>query len=114
MTSAGMCACYRMLTASICCFPLSSFNHLTEEQEERRRKKKWNERFLQFVKDVEEKLARDPAAPKIEFDIPYKELSFTGVPNKQQVTIMPTVHSLVALDDNPPMVVNLNEVEIGE
>ncbi len=26
---------------------------------------------------------------------------------------MPTVHSLVALDDNPPMVVNLADVEIA-
>jgi nucleosome binding factor SPN SPT16 subunit len=89
---------------------------LMEEQEERRRKKKWNERFLQFVKEVEDKLTRDPAQAgnRIEFDIPYKELGFTGVPAKQQVTIMPTVHSLVALDDNPPMVVNLNEVEIAK
>lgn len=74
-----------------------------------------NERFLQFVKEVEDKLSKDPtqSANKIEFDIPYKELGFTGVPAKQQVQIMPTVHSLVALDDNPPMVVNLNEVEIA-
>jgi len=86
---------------------------LAEEQEERRRKKRWNERFLQFVKEVEDKLLKDPNQPKLEFDIPYKELSFTGVPARQQVTIMPTVHSLVALDDNPPMVVNLSEVEIA-
>ena len=31
---------------------------LAEEQEERRRKKKWNERFLQFVKEVEDKLTK--------------------------------------------------------
>lgn len=84
---------------------------LAEEQEERRRKKKWNERFLQFVKEVEDKLSKS-GDTRLEFDIPYKELSFTGVPNKQQVTIMPTVHSLVALEDNPPMVVNLADVEI--
>lgn len=58
-------------------------------------------------------LFRDPSQGKFEFDIPYKELSFSGVPAKQQVTIMPTVHSLVALDDNPPMVVTLAEVEVA-
>ena len=86
---------------------------LMEEIEERRRKKKWNERFLQFVKEVEEKLAKESPSDKIEFDIPYKELGFTGVPSKQQVQIMPTVHSLVALDDTPPMVVNLSDVEVA-
>jgi nucleosome binding factor SPN SPT16 subunit len=87
---------------------------LAEEQEERRRKKKWNERFLQFVKEVEDKLTKDTSAGnRIEFDIPYKELGFTGVPAKQQVTIMPTVHSLIALDDNPPMVVTLADVEVA-
>ena len=99
----------------------------------------------------------------MEFDIPYRELKFTGVPAKSSVDIMPTVHrsqqhgadtrsrhtalaqqqvvlcstpcsvspsppadcrvvvccvvlavlSLVALDDQPPLVLPLNEVEIA-
>src|SRR6185437_4160402 len=49
---------------------------------------------------------------KLEFDIPYKELTFTGKPNKQLVSIVPTVHSLVALDDSPPMVIRLEDIEV--
>lgn len=88
---------------------------LAEEQAERKRKKRMNERFLEFVKEVEEKLARggEAGVPKIEFDVPYNELGFMGVPAKQQVMIMPTVHSLIALDDTPPMVLALSEVEIA-
>ena len=52
-------------------------------------------------------------AGRIEFDIPYRELAFIGVPAKSAVDIMPTVHSLVALDDSPPLVLPLSEVEIA-
>ena len=50
---------------------------------------------------------------KFEFDIPYKDLMFPGVPNKSAVNVLPTVHGLVALDDNPPFVLSLDEVEIA-
>ena len=93
---------------------------LLEEQQERIRRKRWNERFLDFVKQVETKLSDAQAAGltgldggRLEFDIPYRELAFTGVPAKSSVDIMPTVHSLVALDDSPPLVLPLNEVEIA-
>jgi nucleosome binding factor SPN SPT16 subunit len=86
---------------------------LAEEQEERKRRKRWNEKFLTFVKEVEERLSKSDEKVKLEFDIPYRELSFTGVPNKQVVTVIPTVHSLVALDDIPPLVLSLDEVEIA-
>jgi nucleosome binding factor SPN SPT16 subunit len=90
---------------------------LLEEQEERRRRKRWNERFLNFVKEVEDKINKLSNAElngfRLEFDIPYRELAFQGVPAKAAVTIMPTVHSLVALEDQPPMVLALNDVQIA-
>jgi len=85
---------------------------LLEEQEERRRRQRQNERFHAFVKKVEDSLGKMTNQPNLEFDIPYRDLAFNGVPNRANVTIMPTVHSLVALDDNPPMVLSLNEIEI--
>jgi len=87
---------------------------LMEEQQERIRRRRWNEKFLQFVKDLESRISADNnIRNKLEFDIPYRELAFTGVPGKATVDVMPTVHSLVALDDQPPMVLMLAEVEIA-
>lgn len=60
--------------------------------------------------DVVEQLDPDN---KFEFDIPYKDLMFSGVPGKSAVNVLPTVHGLVALDDNPPFVLSLDEVEIA-
>ena len=55
-----------------------------------------NERFLTWVKSCEKQLAASQSSaepqPRIEFDIPYRELKFTGVPAKSSVDIMPTVH----------------------
>ena len=62
---------------------------------------------------VETKVKDSAGAGRIEFDIPYRELAFVGVPAKSAVDIMPTVHSLVALDDTPPLVLPLSEVEIA-
>lgn len=55
---------------------------LLEEQQERRQRQRWNERFHSFVKKVEDALAKSADQPKLEFDIPYRELAFTGVANR--------------------------------
>jgi len=76
---------------------------------------RWNEKFKDFVKKTEEGLRQHPETLglKFEFDIPYRELAFSGVPSKSTCDIMPTVHALVALDETPPMVVSLDDVEIA-
>lgn len=84
---------------------------LMEEQEERRNRNRWNERFRKFCKKVE--VGTESLAHKVEFDIPYKKLAFTGVPNKQVVEIMPSVNSLIALEDTPPLVLPMKEVELA-
>jgi nucleosome binding factor SPN SPT16 subunit len=86
---------------------------LLEEQDERRKRSRTNKRFHEFVTKVTEELDKSRTQPKIEFDIPYRELVFTGVPNKSSVEIMPTVHSLVALEDSPPVVLSLEDIEIA-
>ena len=46
----------------------------------------------------------------IRFDIPYRDLGFHGVPNREMVLIQPTVHCLVNITDTPFFVVELNHV----
>jgi nucleosome binding factor SPN SPT16 subunit len=49
----------------------------------------------------------------IEFDIPYRELGFHGVPGRNNVFLQPTVHCLVNLIEAPFFVLTLDEVEIA-
>jgi nucleosome binding factor SPN SPT16 subunit len=86
---------------------------LQEEQEERIRRKRWNERFKTFVKEVEDNVQKHSAANAFEFDIPYRDLMFYGVPSKTSVQILPTLNCLIALEDNPPWVLSLDEVEVA-
>lgn len=48
----------------------------------------------------------------LEFDIPFRELGFHGVPNKSSAFIVPTVNCLVELIETPFLVVSLNDIEI--
>eukprot|EP00475_Leptophrys_vorax_P036961 TRINITY_DN6319_c0_g1_i1.p2 TRINITY_DN6319_c0_g1~~TRINITY_DN6319_c0_g1_i1.p2 ORF type:complete len:680 (-),score=232.40 TRINITY_DN6319_c0_g1_i1:5681-7720(-) len=86
---------------------------LQEEQEERMRKKKYNAAFKNFVKDVEENVQRFDGNHSFEFDIPWKDLMFQGVPNKSSVQILPTVNCLIALEDNPPWILSFDEIEVA-
>jgi nucleosome binding factor SPN SPT16 subunit len=38
---------------------------------------------------------------------------FQGVPGKTSVQILPTLNCLIALEDNPPWVLSLDEVEVA-
>jgi FACT complex subunit SPT16 len=84
---------------------------MIEERMEHERRQKWNERFKEFVRRMEDHVQRLSSTP-LEFGVPYDELAFYGVPNKETVRITPTVHCLVALGDSPPLAVTLNDVEI--
>ena len=86
---------------------------LLEEQDERRRRRKYNEKFKSFVDQVEESVSKTDSGNAFEFDIPYRELAFEGVPGKSSLSILPTLHCLVALEDNPPFVLTLDEIEVA-
>ncbi len=89
---------------------------LMEEQEQRRRMSRMNERFRDFSKKMDQAWGRISPKLFIEgdgFDIPYRDLAFEGVPYRTNVTIMPTVHALVALDDSPPMCMSLSDVDVA-
>jgi nucleosome binding factor SPN SPT16 subunit len=84
-------------------------DELEEEQRERQLRKRMNAEFQNFAKRIEEQ------ATDIEFDIPYRELGFYGVPphNKSTCYVMPAVNALVELTEPPWFVVPLNDIEVA-
>eukprot|EP01018_Ginkgo_biloba_P030029 Gb_09795 [translate_table: standard] len=88
-------------------------DELEEEQQERDRKNKINAEFQAFVKRVSE-LWEQPHLKELEleFDIPFRELGFHGVPHKASAFIVPTVNCLVELIETPFLVITISEIEI--
>jgi nucleosome binding factor SPN SPT16 subunit len=84
-------------------------DELEEEQRERQLRKRMNAEFQNFAKKIEDQ------AGKLEFDIPYRELGFYGVPphNKSTCYVMPAVNALVELTEPPWFVVPLNDIEVA-
>lgn len=81
------------------------------EEEEQIRRRKWNEKFGEFVKGVEKQWEQNNPNLTIRFEKPVRELAFMGMPNKELTEMIPTPNALVALDDKPPLVFMLNEIE---
>lgn len=81
-------------------------DEVEEEQRERELKNRTNRSFLKFTKDVEERYG-------LEFDVPYRQLQFTGAPRSVSVTLLPTVSCIVNLTEWPPFVLNLEDVEVA-
>lgn len=81
-------------------------DELEEEQRERELRNRTNRSFLKFTKDVEERYG-------LEFDLPYRQLQFTGAPKAVAVTLLPTVSCIVNLTEWPPFVLNLEDVEVA-
>ena len=87
---------------------------IEEEQQERDRKNKINTEFQGFVKQVRELIWEQPHLKyfELEFDIPFRELGFHGVPFKASAFIVPTVNCLVELVESPFLVIAISEIEI--
>ncbi|KAJ5476949.1 FACT complex subunit s.t1.c16 [Penicillium diatomitis] len=79
------------------------------EQEERRRRAALDREFKAFA----EKIADAGKDEGVDVDIPFREIGFTGVPNRSNVLIQPTTDALVQLTEPPFMVITLNEIEIA-
>jgi len=84
---------------------MQDIDELEQENRERQLRAKLNAEFKRFADQVEQ-------LSKIEFDIPYRELGFYGVPQKSNVFLMPTVNCLVNLTEVPFFVVSLSDIEI--
>jgi FACT complex subunit SPT16 len=80
---------------------------IEEEHRERLKRRKHNQEFKDFVQDVQKRV------PDLEFDIPYEDLGFNGVPNRSNVFLQPTVNCLIHLVDAPFFVITLDDIEVA-
>lgn len=78
---------------------------LAAEQSERELRHKLTTAFKSFCEKVESK-------QEIEFDTPFRELGFPGVPFRSTVLLQPTSGCLVNLTEWPPFVITLEDVEL--
>ncbi|EPY53715.1 FACT complex component Spt16 [Schizosaccharomyces cryophilus OY26] len=83
-------------------------DEIEQEQEERRRRAQLDREFKTFGERIAE--ASDG---RVELDIPFRELAFSGVPFRSNVLLQPTTDCLVQLTDTPFTVVTLSEIEIA-
>ena len=84
-------------------------DEMDDEQRERQLKKRLNEAFKDFARKVEGVARKNGYS--LEFDIPYRDLGFMGNPNKEMVTITPTLNCLCNLTETPFFVVDLSCVD---
>ncbi|XP_052192942.1 FACT complex subunit SPT16-like [Diospyros lotus] len=88
-------------------------DEIEEEQRERDRKNKINMEFQNFVNRVNDLWGQPQfKALDLEFDQPFRDLGFHGVPHKSSAFIVPTSSCLVELIETPFVVITLNEIEI--
>ncbi|RWS01709.1 FACT complex subunit spt16-like protein [Dinothrombium tinctorium] len=80
---------------------------LAAEQAERELRQKLKTAFKTFCDKVEQMTKQE-----VEFDTPFRELGFPGVPYRSIVLLQPTSLCLVNLTDWPPFVITLEEVEL--
>jgi nucleosome binding factor SPN SPT16 subunit len=99
------------------------------EQQERKRRQMLNREFKNFAEKIAEastssvSLLMFPSAfvltplsktgDTLEADIPFRELSFEGVPFRTNVRLQPTTECLVHLTDPPFLVVTLADIEVA-
>jgi len=80
---------------------------LAAEQAERELRNKLKTAFKSFTEKVEAMTKGE-----CEFDTPFRDLSFVGVPYRAIVLLQPTSDCLVNLTDWPPFVITLSDVEL--
>ena len=84
---------------------LNDYEEYEIELREQQMRKKINNEFFKFANSIQD-------TKVLEFDIPFREMEFTGVPNRSNVTLLPTKYCLVSLVELPFFVLTLSEVEI--
>ncbi|KIJ30342.1 hypothetical protein M422DRAFT_268209, partial [Sphaerobolus stellatus SS14] len=81
------------------------------EQSERKRRNALNKEFNSFAEKCMD-AASSALGESVEVEIPFRELSFEGVPFRTNVRLQPTTDCLVHLSEPPFLVVTMSEVEI--
>ncbi|KAF9821701.1 hypothetical protein IEO21_00547 [Rhodonia placenta] len=87
-------------------------DELELEQQERKRRQMLNKEFRLFSEKIAE-AATASTGDTLEPDVPFRELSFEGVPFRTNVRLQPTTECLVHLSDPPFLVVTLADIEIA-
>ncbi|KAH9951270.1 FACT complex subunit SPT16 [Amylocystis lapponica] len=87
-------------------------DELELEQQERKRRQAVNKEFRAFSEKIAE-ASTASTGDTLEPDIPFRELSFEGVPFRTNVRLQPTTECLVHLSDPPFLVVTLGDIEIA-
>lgn len=82
-------------------------DELDSEQAERELRNRLKSVFKTFIERVE-----PLTNGLVEFDIPFRELGFHGVPFRSSVLLQPTTHCLVNLTEQPPFVVSIDNIEL--
>jgi len=85
-------------------------DEMDDEQRERQLRKKLNAAFRDFCRKVDV-VAKRNNYTELEFDVPYRDLGFTGNPHKEMVFIQPTLNCLVNLTETPFFVVDLADID---
>lgn len=80
---------------------------LAAEQAERELRHKLKQAFKGFTDKVSA-VTKD----MLEFDVPFRELGFHGVPFRETVLLMPTSTCLVNLTQSPPLVITLEDIQL--
>lgn len=75
------------------------------ELKDRRNRDRINEEFRRFTQGVSE-------ISRFDFDMPYKDLAFSGVPFKSLVTLLPNAFCLASVIELPFFVITLDDVEL--
>ncbi|XP_071785317.1 FACT complex subunit SPT16-like [Asterias amurensis] len=80
---------------------------IASEQAERELRHKLKAAFKSFIEKVESMTKGD-----IEFEVPFRDLGFPGVPHRSTVQLLPTSSCLVTVTEWPPFVISLEEVQL--
>ncbi|XP_047128886.1 FACT complex subunit SPT16 isoform X1 [Hydra vulgaris] len=80
---------------------------LHAEQAERELRQRLKAAFKSFTDKIE-----GLTHGQVEFDVPFRELGFSGVPFKSTVLLQPTTHCVVNLTEQPPFIVTLDDIEL--
>jgi len=85
-------------------------DEMDDEQRERQLRRKLNQAFRDFCKKVDA-VAKRNNYTDLEFDVPYRDLGFTGNPHKEMVFIQPTLNCLVNLTETPFFCIDLADID---
>lgn len=80
---------------------------LHAEQAERELRQRLKGAFKTFIDKIE-----GLTHGQIEFDVPFRELGFSGVPFKSTVLLQPTTYCIANLTEQPPFIITLEDVEL--